>query len=260
MGRTAVVLLLTMAFAPAAARAQNEGNDESARVHFNSGRAYFEEGNYERALDEFQEAYARSPRSMMLFNIGTTQERLGMLREAADTFERFLNEVPDAENRDLLRRRIENLRRRAERVASGQADTGDDEATDTSTTPTPGPRSTPPASGGGDGLVLGGAIALGVAGAALIGAVITGALALGAQSSVQNGCYATRSCTPADVSDMDTLALTTDILWPVAAAAGVAGAVLIILGATSSSESAPSAWLAPFVSPTAAGLSAGGRL
>lgn len=245
MNRLAVALATIVSLCPLTALGQDSDN-ERARVHFSSGRSYFDEGNYERALEEFQQAYALSPLPLMLFNIGTTQERLGMLREAADTFERFLREVPDADNRDVLTRRIANLRSRAERIAAGHADPGEQTEVTTTTTTATAPRG-----GSGDGLVLGGIIGL--------GAVITGALALSAESSVQGGCYATRSCTPADVSDMDTFALATDILWPVAAVAAGAGAVLLLLG-LSANGSGATAWIVPSLSPTAFGVTAGGSL
>ncbi|MBZ0120522.1 MAG: tetratricopeptide repeat protein, partial [Sandaracinaceae bacterium] len=136
MNRLAVALATIVSLCPLTALGQDSDN-ERARVHFSSGRSYFDEGNYERALEEFQQAYALSPLPLMLFNIGTTQERLGMLREAADTFERFLREVPDADNRDVLTRRIANLRSRADRVAAGHADPGEQAEATTTATPVP---------------------------------------------------------------------------------------------------------------------------
>ena len=48
--------------------AQSAENDERARTHFESGRSYFSEGAYERALQEFLQAYELSPRTPMLFS------------------------------------------------------------------------------------------------------------------------------------------------------------------------------------------------
>jgi len=186
---TALTLVL---LAASAASAQTADQDERARVHFESGRAYFEEGAYERALQEFETAYELSPRTVMLFNLGTTYERLGRLEEAAESFERYLREGSDIQpqQRTLLERRVANLRRRIAQREAGEPedepiveDGGGGEA-----------EPAPSSGGGGDGLIIGAAVALGVAGAGFVLTGVLGALALSAESSVQDGCFATSSC------------------------------------------------------------------
>jgi tetratricopeptide (TPR) repeat protein len=248
-----VLAAVLIAGAPAAAQ-----DDERARLHFESGRSYFAEGAYERALQEFQQAYTLSERPALLFNIGQTEERLAMYEEAAQTFERYLAAVPNDENRAVLERRIANLRERAQ-----------GRATQPHTEPLPepqattGPRTatqTPSTSGGNDGLVLGGIAALAVGGAALVTWAILGGLALGEQSEIENGCYPTRSCTPADVADMDAFALGADIMWPVGAVAAGVGVALLIVGLTSSSSEHASIELLPYADANGAGAVLRGAL
>ncbi|MGE0787803.1 MAG: tetratricopeptide repeat protein [Sandaracinaceae bacterium] len=234
-------LLLGGAGLAPSARAQTD-DDERARLHFESGRSYFEEGAYERAQQEFEQAYALSPRTAMLFNLGTTYERLGRLSQAADAFQRYVDESPDLANRDTLLRRVANLRRRAEAQAQGQEDPGDpDEHTDDgashATTPTP---HTGPSGGGGagEGLIIGGAVALGVAGVALALTAVFGGLTLSEQSSVENGCYTAGNCAESDISNLRTYATVTDAMWITGAIAGAAGIVLLVLGITSPSDDA----------------------
>jgi len=234
MLRSTIALTLALLGAPVAS-AQTSDQDERARVHFESGRAYFEEGAYERALQEFEQAYELSPRTVMLFNLGTTYERLGRLEEAAASFEQYLREGTEIapQERSLLERRVENLRRRIAQREAGEPedDPIDEGGGGASAEPTPSA-----GGGGGDGLIIAGAVGLGVAGVGLALTGVFGALALSAESSVQDGCFATSSCTPDDVADIDTFRVAADVSWISAAALGAAGLVLLIVGLTAGGD------------------------
>jgi PEGA domain len=64
----------------------------AARTYFESGLAAVERGELEAALASFQAAYALQPHYSVLFNIGQALAALGRPVEAAESFERFLNE------------------------------------------------------------------------------------------------------------------------------------------------------------------------
>lgn len=107
-----VVLLTTMLFA---ARADAQTDERAARAHFSSGRAYYDQGRYEDALREFTEAFRVAPdasKGLMVFNMGQGQERLGRLAEAIASFQRYLELVPDAEDRATIEERIRGLQER----------------------------------------------------------------------------------------------------------------------------------------------------
>jgi tetratricopeptide (TPR) repeat protein len=113
--------------APAIALA--EPPDRQARLHFESGRSYYEQGRYDEALHEFEEAYRlASPASqpIMLFNVAQTQERIGRLSEAIDSFRRYLEASPRADDRAAIESRIQNLQSRldATRIAITSSETG----------------------------------------------------------------------------------------------------------------------------------------
>ncbi len=98
---------------PASALAQPQ--DRQARTHFESGRSYYEQGRYDAALSEFQEAYrlaSAERKPIMLFNIGQTQERLGHLPEAIASFRQYLSEFPQAEDRATVETRVQGLQDR----------------------------------------------------------------------------------------------------------------------------------------------------
>lgn len=62
----------------------------SASKHFRAGLDHALTGELERAVEEFQAAYADSPHYSVLFNIGQTYTLMGKPVEAIDAFERYL--------------------------------------------------------------------------------------------------------------------------------------------------------------------------
>jgi tetratricopeptide (TPR) repeat protein len=249
-----------MLAAPMPARAQ-VSDDERARTHFTSGRSYFEEGNYEQALDEFNHAYDLSHRDALLVNIANCQERLGQWREASTTLERYAASLAtDAEERPVMERRIASLRQRADQhdaeEAARLAAVEHDSTTTTTTTTTPPPSTTSrPAS---DGLLIPAAIAFGVGGAAAIAWGVLGGLALSDQGSIQAGCGATRSCTAAEVSEMNSFALGADVSMSIALVAVAAGVILIVVDPPHGASGESSARLMPWGDRNGGGLTLGG--
>ncbi|MCA9575928.1 MAG: tetratricopeptide repeat protein [Polyangiales bacterium] len=112
MGLMAVMLCATTVgwgLAPSVASAQNSA-DEEARALFEAGRLAFSRGRYEQALGHFQEAYELSHRSALLYNIGTTHDRLRQDQQAIDAFEQFLEAEPDSDLVPEVQERVRILR------------------------------------------------------------------------------------------------------------------------------------------------------
>jgi tetratricopeptide (TPR) repeat protein len=84
-----------------------------ARQHYNSGQDYYAQGRYEKAIEEFEEAY-RLDRSkhLLLFNISQAYERMGALNKAVEYLKRYLKKDPRADNRVSLESKIANLEAR----------------------------------------------------------------------------------------------------------------------------------------------------
>lgn len=241
--------------------ATTSADDEAARIHFNSGRAYFVEADYERALTEFQRSYELSHRPALLYNIANCLERLARYGEAADALASWIESGTVTDDRATLERRIANLRElESARTASDAAREEELRALERELSARTDPDG---ATAGEDdsGLLLGMGISLGVGGIGLALMGVFGGLALGEESSARSRCGegATASCTPADVRAIDDFALAADVSLGVGAAALATGLVLGILAATNGGETPPvTAALA--VTPDAAVVVVGGAL
>jgi hypothetical protein len=98
--------------------------DTEARLLFEAGRSAFVDGRYEAALERFQEAYETSRRPDLLYNIGTTADRLRRDEEALKAFTGYLAALPEAENRREVEARIASLREAIARLAAARGETG----------------------------------------------------------------------------------------------------------------------------------------
>lgn len=133
-----LLLSFALASAPAASLAQRsvttppppaatvptpeEARDTQARELFEQGRAAFTAARFAEALDLFRQAYALSERHALLYNIGQAADRLRLDRDALEAFDRYLAEIPDAENRVEVETRIGVLRETIARDEQLRAD------------------------------------------------------------------------------------------------------------------------------------------
>lgn len=231
---------------PSVSRAQTTEDDERARTHFEAGRLYYEEGNYEAALPEFSRAYELSQRPEMLANIANAQERLGRYSDAADSLGEFLATLPsDHAQRVLLERRIANLRERAAATAevpdAPQAPASSDES----------PRTVVTHMSDND-LMIPGLVSIGFGALGLAGFGVLGGMALAEESAVRSGCGAARACSPAEVTAMDDLAVAADVSLTIGLLAVATGTLLIGIGEGGRHPVADIA-LVPTASPNGAG-------
>ena len=146
-----------------------------ARALFEAGRVAINEGDYDAAYRYFTEAHELSERPRLLFNMAIAAERLRRDSEALELYERYLVELPDAENADYVRSRIDVLLTAQEEIRPPP--------TAAELAPEPLARSTnlavpePPARGSGSppiaGIVtLAGGAAVAIAGGATLGVAV----------------------------------------------------------------------------------------
>jgi Tfp pilus assembly protein PilF len=252
LGTLVVFVSTAVVFAPDAA-AQGDVETERARGHFQAGSSYFEEGDYESAIREFQRAYDLSRRAGLLYNLALSHERLGHYAEAAQLLRRYLSEDAEIPNRTALERRAERLEARAR----GETPPPAADPTD----PTQPPNATTPETteGGGAPLPIGSIISFSIAGAGLILYAIAGGVALSGYSALETGCGATTSCTESEVSDVRTMAAVADVGLGVAAVGAAAGAILLVVELSSSGGSqASNVRVSPVASADGVGISIGG--
>ena len=224
--RAQIVLVLVLSlFASSVALAQ-ETDEDIARAHFASGRAYYDQGRYEDAARMFLEAYEISPRPELLENASRAYERALMFDEAIQMLQQILSQHSDYPQAGTLRERITNLERLRERLHGQQGG-------NTDAAPDAGPTAEPtPSGGGGGGISIPGIAVLAAGGAIGIGAIIMGVVSHSMYEDLQTVCSSGGVC-PADrQADIDTgnaLALTSTIFTFVSIAAIGVGIVLLIV-------------------------------
>jgi tetratricopeptide (TPR) repeat protein len=202
--------------------AQPPNDDERARMHFQSGQAYFETGEYESALREFTRAHELSGRPALLYNIVLVHERLGNLELAIEFLRRYLNEAPEAEqHRPTLEARVASLERRLEQRAH--------------------PRVPVEPASSGPSISPVTWISLGVGGAGLAVFGVFGILALTTAAELDDNCVPLGTCTADDVDSLGTYSLVADIGLLTGVAGGGLGLALLILDLSAGDESSESA-------------------
>lgn len=90
--------------------AEQADADQLGRAAFERGRVAFDAGDYETALEAFSEAFELTHRPALQYNVGLSQDRLRMDQEALDSFESYLDAVPDSPYLDQVNGRITALR------------------------------------------------------------------------------------------------------------------------------------------------------
>ncbi len=224
--------LSSLLLLPALASAQGADDlEQDARLHFELGTRAYERGEFTTAADAFAEAYRLSGRPALLYNMYVAHRDAQLREEAAEDLRRYLREAGEIPNRA----RLEVVLAQLEAELAGQppppephAERGDRAETRPS-----------PSSGGAD--PVGPIVVTAIGAAALVASAITGGLALARNGELSDAC-------PADVcadgsargiqSDVETLSITTDILWPVGAVAAAVGLIWLVVELGASSDDA----------------------
>jgi tetratricopeptide (TPR) repeat protein len=243
------------------ASAQAESQDERARLHFEAGRSYYDEGRYERALEEFEHAYQLSQRPQLHYNLYLTTERLGRFAEAILHLESFLETNPPEST--MLRARLENLRERQEaRAAETAAETAaraeserrasEAEARLRAAEEREGAAATA-ADDSGPAIHTGALIGYAIGGAGLLSFAVTGGLVVAHDGDFTAGCLGAGTCTRSALDQQDRRALIADISLGVGVAGAVTGLVIHLVtrggGDDDDADEAPAAAVTATVAP-----------
>lgn len=91
----------------ATARAENAA--ESAQQHFDRGAKLYNLGHFQEAIGDFEKAYDLDPSPIFLFNIAQSHRQLGNKERALFFYRRYLEQAPNAGNRDDVEKRMKDL-------------------------------------------------------------------------------------------------------------------------------------------------------
>lgn len=202
---------------------ERELNDQAARQHFRVASRYYDEGRFLDAAEQFEEAYELSSRPELLYNAYIAYREASASARAATMLEAYLEERPDAPDRQNLEARLAELQRAVEeeerqRRELEEAERRAREAAQARQRAEAAPEAWP-------------WVVLGVGGAAAIAGAVVGALALSEAGALRADCNEMGLCpTGVDLEERrdtaQTLALTGDLLLFGGGAVAVAGLVL----------------------------------
>src|SRR5688500_11257161 len=104
-------LLLVIAALPRMASADRTASQRTAaaRAVWKQGGDADQKGEFERAVERFEEAYALDPLPGVLFNRGQAYRRKGDAPRALENLRSYLEKKPDAKNRKLVEDLIREL-------------------------------------------------------------------------------------------------------------------------------------------------------
>ena len=209
------VAMAVLAVARTTAAQDISDEERRARQLAHEGELAYADGRFDEAAVLIRRAYELYPEPLLLHNLGRALESAGDEGGAVDAYERYLEEVPDAEDRALIEGRLRQLReeiaeeeRLRSSVASG-ASTGSEASAE-------------PVEEGGS--VVTGPLVLGGVGLLVVAAgVVSGVLALGKEADADAEPVHQRARELLD--DAETLATVTNALL-------VGGAVIVAVATT----------------------------
>jgi tetratricopeptide (TPR) repeat protein len=80
------------------------------------GQYYMRKGDVDAAIDRFEDATLAKPSYAIPFRyLGEAQEKKGLKKQAIKSYQRYLDLYPHAEDRDKIQKRIDKLRKGAEK-------------------------------------------------------------------------------------------------------------------------------------------------
>ena len=80
------------------------------------GQYYMRKGDVDAAMDRFEDATLAKPGYAIPFRfLGEAQEKKGLKKQAIKSYQRYLDLYPHAEDRDKIQKRIDKLRKAAEK-------------------------------------------------------------------------------------------------------------------------------------------------
>jgi tetratricopeptide (TPR) repeat protein len=111
---TLLVAAAVLLGVPRAARAAGDRDTAKAAEHFSLAEAAEKRGDWATAIYEYKAAHALKPHPSVLYNIAVNYEKLGDWDNAADYFQKYLDDSGDAPDRAEVEARIAENRRKGD--------------------------------------------------------------------------------------------------------------------------------------------------
>lgn len=269
----AVVFFILCSVSPSTARAENT----DAKALFERATVQFRLGQFHDAALTYQRVYEIHHDPVLLYNTAQSYRLANEPEKALLFYKSFLSSKPDASNRDEVEGRITELdgiiaEQKRATVRPPNDVTAAPPLPATTTTESPPATVTEPAAaapaaasasvvqgGNGRGKKIAGGVLLGVAGGALVGGIVTALLSGQASDSINASAKAGRPFDPSKQSAGTTDTIVSGVMFGVAGAAAVAGAVLLGLGVRDGRAHETKVSLLPVVTPSLVGAVAGLR-
>jgi len=106
-----LMIIVMMAFS-LFAQTPEESQKEEAKKHFELGKAYYKQSEYNKAIEEFQKAYSLYAHSVILYNIAQAYEKEGNIPMALRFFREYLRASPNADDKNIILISIQNLEKK----------------------------------------------------------------------------------------------------------------------------------------------------
>jgi hypothetical protein len=88
-----------------------------AKKHFSQGEAFYQQGEFRKALAEYKKAHAHKAHPALIFNMAQCHRQLGEYTKALFFYRLFLSESPQAANKEEVLRRIREMEEKAAQKA-----------------------------------------------------------------------------------------------------------------------------------------------
>src|SRR4029078_1977156 len=111
-----VVVAAVVAFAAAPARAQDA---EKARQLFQQGSKYYDLGQFDKAIEAWQQGYDQKPDPGFLYNIAQAYRQKQDAAKAIFFYKGYLRNSPKAKNREEVEQKIAALQKQLDSGGTG---------------------------------------------------------------------------------------------------------------------------------------------
>lgn len=91
-----------------------QDNKALAAAHYKLGATLFDQGSYDEAFNEFEQAYQLAPRPLVVYHMARARQRAGKLADALALYNRYLTQEPTGKASDDAKTQIDAIQKELE--------------------------------------------------------------------------------------------------------------------------------------------------